>query len=314
MKTFASVQRSHYNRIISAKPAGSAGQRPGSSLRSEGGAVDLRLPPREGFVEQVGAQNSKNTKTQYMNQYLTMFSLKLALLTAFLIAGLRSASATEQFPGWPESLELRFSTIQCKGKDVASPVLYTAETERLTYFFMMTGFAVRLPEIPVDDATGGFEAGPRVELQWEGLNPQMDIVGADEFKARKSSIAVRDCVEKQYRKLYYNQLYPGIDLMYADRADQLEMDFYVEAGFDYRSIQFRADDAAVLTLGPGGKLQIRLGDSVVAIERPLVVQDGKPLAANWELSGQQVSLHIPSADPERALRIQTFLGNALQRI
>lgn len=314
MKTFASVQRSLYNRIISAKPAGFAGKWPGFNVRSDLRTMVLRLLPQDGPGKQDEVHVSKNTKTQYMNKYFSMFSLKLATLTVLLIAGLRSATATEQLPGLPESLELRFSTIQCKEKDVASPVLYTAETERLTYFFMMSGFAIRLPEIPVDDATGGLEAGPRVELQWEGLNPQMEIVGADEFRARKPNTAVRDCVERQYRKLYYNQLYPGIDLMYADRAEQLEMDFYVEAGFDYRSIQFRADDAAILALGPGGKLQIRLGDSVVSIERPLVVQDGKPLVANWELSGQEVKLHIPSADPEKALRIQSFLGNALQRI
>lgn len=242
-------------------------------------------------------------------------NLKNAMIAMIFVIsfGMVSAKTTEQLPEALDATELRFSELKCNVKDFHRNILYTAQGEYLKYFFYNQGISIRLTEnIPTESSsiiktTGAQAKSPVLNLNWENANSNMEITGVEEFKYRRSAKANKDCEEKQYRKLYYNQLYPGIDLLYSDRADQLEMDFQVAAGFNYQDIQFNLEGANDLKIDHAGRLIAVTNSGEFIIEKPLVQQEGKPVVASWLISKNTVGLKIAHCNENKVLHIRTHL-------
>ncbi|MBK9108732.1 MAG: hypothetical protein IPM92_10300 [Saprospiraceae bacterium] len=227
--------------------------------------------------------------------------------------GMVSAKTTEQLPEVLDATELRFSEFKCNVKDFHRNILYTAQGEYLKYFFYHQGISIRLTENnPTESAsilkTSVASAKSQVlNLNWENANSNMEITGVEEFKYRKAAKANKECEEKQFRKLYYNQLFPGIDLLYSDRADQLEMDFQVASGFNYQDIQFNLEGANDLKIDPSGRLIANTNSGDIMIEKPLVHQEGRPVVASWVITKNTVGLKIAQCNENKVLHIRTHI-------
>jgi len=229
--------------------------------------------------------------------------LSLSIFT--ILMGWIPAQASEQLPQDVEAVELRFAEFKCNVLDFHKNVLYTAQNDLVKYYFLKDGISIRMPEGSGNaNMSATVAESTFVGLKWEGINNSLEVVAAEELKIRRNA---KDCVEKQYRKLFYNQLYPGIDLMYADRADQLELDFLVEAGFHHEDIKLRIDGAQELLVDGKGRLLVKTAQGDVVLDKPMAQQDGKPLAANWTIDGNQVSISMTKVDPTRATHIMTHV-------
>ena len=85
-----------------------------------------------------------------------------------------------------------------------------------------------------------------------------------------------------YAKIRYEELYPGIDLVFYGNDRQLEYDLIIHPGADTRKIRLALDGAReVKTAGDGG-LVARTRDGEIRLHKPMIYQastDGQPRRA-----------------------------------
>ncbi len=119
----------------------------------------------------------------------------------------------------------------------------------------------------------------------------------------------------RYGRVRFDQIYPGIDLVYYGRHGNLEYDLLVAPGADPHRIRLRWDGARTLRLSPEGDLLLDTPAGVLRQHRPRVEQNGRPVAAAYTLLGRnQVALRLGPYDHARPLvidpilRFATFLG------
>ena len=76
-----------------------------------------------------------------------------------------------------------------------------------------------------------------------------------------------------YKKVVYEDLYDGIDLIYKGSDDRLKYEFVVRPGADYKKIQLAWSDKANLRIDDGGNLVIDGPYGGIKEERPYIYQD-----------------------------------------
>ncbi len=122
-----------------------------------------------------------------------------------------------------------------------------------------------------------------------------------------------------FGRVNYQQIYPGIDLVYYGTQRQLEYDFIVTPGADPKQIGLEFEGAKP-TLGPDGSLQLTLDGAPLTFRKPVVYQTiaGKKnmIAGHYKLSGGRVHFALGNYDHKRALVIDpvltylTYLGGS----
>ena len=115
-----------------------------------------------------------------------------------------------------------------------------------------------------------------------------------------------------YARVDYQEVYPGVDLMYYGNQRRLEYDFIVAPGADPGAIRLELDGAEELELGRRGDLIVRVTGGEVRLNKPLVYQEVE--GARHEVSGayqlrggNQIGFEIGPYDPSRPLVIDPIL-------
>lgn len=109
-----------------------------------------------------------------------------------------------------------------------------------------------------------------------------------------------------FGKVRYEQVYPGIDLVYYGRQRQLEFDFLVQPGADPRRIRLEFQGADRMEVDAAGDLLVHVGSGVLRQHKPVVYQerDGErvPVAGSYVLNGRRrVSVRVGDYDRARVL-------------
>lgn len=127
----------------------------------------------------------------------------------------------------------------------------------------------------------------------------------------------------RWERVRYREIYPGIDLVLATTAGQLEYTFEVRPGADPGKIRIRYRGAA-LRLNEKGDLVIRMGSGRMEQRRPFAFQgalhpngpDNRTLQCSYALQRSEVTLRLGSYDSLHSLTIDpsltfsTYLGGA----
>ncbi len=141
-----------------------------------------------------------------------------------------------------------------------------------------------------------------------GLDPQSGrsnyLVGRDRSRWRTKV--------PQFAKVRYEEVYPGIDLVYYGRQRQLEYDFVVQPKADPRRIELEFKGADRLEIDPRGDLIVDIGKNTVRQHKPVAYQerDGKRQAvqADYVVHGRRrVSFRIGAYDRSRTLIVDPAL-------
>ncbi|HKA29489.1 MAG TPA: SBBP repeat-containing protein, partial [Candidatus Binatia bacterium] len=122
-----------------------------------------------------------------------------------------------------------------------------------------------------------------------------------------------------YRRVRYDDVYPGIDLVYYSRARSLEYDFVVAPGVDPNQIGLRVDGADHVEVDGEGTLVVHTAAGDVRQPRPVAYQRiggvRRPVAAEYALDAEgEVRLRLGDYDRSRRLVIDpvityaTYLG------
>jgi uncharacterized repeat protein (TIGR01451 family) len=125
-----------------------------------------------------------------------------------------------------------------------------------------------------------------------------------------------------YARLHYRGIYPGIDLVYYGRQQQLEYDFVVSPGADPGHISLQVRGARSLSVDGKGNLVLHLPGGAIQLHRPQVYQEignqKQLVAARYTLkSGNRVAFALAAYDRSRTLVIDprlvyfSYLGGSL---
>ena len=124
-----------------------------------------------------------------------------------------------------------------------------------------------------------------------------------------------------YARVRYEDVYPGIDLVYRGNQRQLEYDFVIAAGADPGRIRLAFQGVDALTLGAHGELVVHTAQGDLVQHPPVLYQEmgeeRQPVEGHYVLrTGHQVGFAVGRYDRGRPLIIDpvlvysTFLGGS----
>ncbi len=103
-----------------------------------------------------------------------------------------------------------------------------------------------------------------------------------------------------FSRVQYDEVYPGINLVFHSRDGRLEYDFLVSPGADTTKIQLEIEGTSSITLDDDGNLLLHTGSGVLRQEKPAVYQ---------ETAGERVQVDaqfVLSSSKHVAIRISDY--------
>jgi hypothetical protein len=156
-----------------------------------------------------------------------------------------------------------------------------------------------------------------VSMQLAGADPDATVNGTDQLPGKTNYFIGNDPAKwhrdiPQFARVRYQNVYPGVDLVYYGQQGQLEYDFEVAPGADPGQIALRFPGAEKSTLDGNGDLILTSGEGKVQLKAPRVYQaDGaseQPVAGRFAVRQDgQVSFELGAYDRRRALVIDPVL-------
>lgn len=150
-----------------------------------------------------------------------------------------------------------------------------------------------------------------------GANPKSQVAGQDELPGKVNYFKGRDRAGlssnvSTYAKVYYQEIYPGVDMVYYGKQQQLEYDFILEPNRDPGKIRLGFTGARGLVIEETGDLVLETAAGKVRQQRPVAYQEingqRREVAASYVLKGQrQVGFEVGDYDPARPLVIDPVL-------
>jgi hypothetical protein len=235
------------------------------------------------------------------------------------------------FPLHVETLEDRCLLSGAGASLAALPLVFEPNVGQadpaVRYLAHGSGYALALTETSatLNLQQAGAEAVLQMEFVGPGLTPQ--ITGLDLQGGQSNYLLGADPSHwltgiPQYSRVQYQQVYPGIDLVfYGNNQGQLEYDFVLAPGADPGQVHLRFTGDDSLTVDGQGDLVLHFAGGDVVQQAPLVYQGpagGRvPLAAAYSLGDDgTVGLTLGGFDARQALVIDpvltysTYLGGS----
>ncbi len=171
------------------------------------------------------------------------------------------------------------------------------------------------------------EAPPAiVRLQLVGANATPAVTGRDAQPGKVNYFLGSDPTQwhtniATFGRVAYDDVYPGIDVVYYGNQRQLEYDFIVSPGADPSAIRLNVSGAERLELDPAGDLLIHAGEpggvspgSTLRQHKPFVYQTvgstRQEVASRFVLEGQDVRFAVGAYDAGRPLVIDPVLSSS----
>jgi beta-propeller repeat-containing protein len=165
-----------------------------------------------------------------------------------------------------------------------------------------------------------------LRMKFVGSETKARAAGENELAGKVNYLTGKDPKQwrtgiSTYAKVVYQNLYPGVDLVYYGNQRQLEYDFVVGPGTDPNIIALSFEGADQVTVDAQGELLLRANGSEIRQRKPLIYQevDGvrHEVAGNYKLRDRNtVGFQLGNYDASRPLVIDpvlvysTFLGSS----
>ena len=240
-----------------------------------------------------------------------------AAFAAIVIAGSEDRA---QPPDWNETYGKLPMSFEANQGQTADPVKYISRGSGYNLFLTPTEAVVTLTSRSENPKAAS------VRMKLSGANPDPEISGLDEQPGKVNYFIGADPAQWRtnvatYSKVKYEEVYPGIDLVYYGNQRQLEYDFVVGPHANPDAIRLGFEGGRGLSIDAREDLVIETGGEEIRMTKPRVYQDDgdskHEIAARYVLlESGQVGFEIGSYDREKALIIDpvlnysTFLGGS----
>ncbi|HEX5759821.1 MAG TPA: SBBP repeat-containing protein [Thermoanaerobaculia bacterium] len=204
----------------------------------------------------------------------------------------------------------------------AEPVRFVARGAGYELFLTPEEAVLALRGRTPGDASPGV-----VRLRWAGANPAAHVIGEAELPGRSHYLRGDDPARwrtgvPRFARVRYQELYPGIDLVFYGAGRQVEYDVVAAPGTDPRRVRLALAGAGGAAIDAAGDLVLRAGDDELRLRRPLAYQETRgereEIGCRYRLSpdGREVGFELAAYDAARPLVIDpvlewsTYLGGS----
>jgi len=173
-------------------------------------------------------------------------------------------------------------------------------------------------------AVSGLLATPKdqtpalLRLKFIGGSPSPRVVAEEELPGKSHYFIGSDAKKwhtnvPQFARGRYQQIYPGVDVVFYGNQRRLEFDFIVAAGSNPNSIKLAFGGADKLEIDGQGNLEVKLGEDEVLFHKPYCYQgskeEGEEIDGRFLLVGRNsVAFKVGSYDRARPLVIDPSLS------
>lgn len=156
-----------------------------------------------------------------------------------------------------------------------------------------------------------------LRTRFVGGNPKPEISGEASLPGHSNYLTSADSSQwvtniKQFGKVRYSAVYPGVDVVYYGTQGQVEYDFVVAPGADPSKIRMRLDGAKAPRINAEGDLVIHAGDAELVQHKPVAYQviDGEKRAvdAAYKVRGNEISFELARYERSETLVIDPLLA------
>ncbi len=164
-----------------------------------------------------------------------------------------------------------------------------------------------------------------VRMQLVGANPSPTVTGREQQPGIVNYFLGNDPAKWRtnihtYARVEYDEVYPGIDLVWYGSQQQLEYDFVVSPGADPSAIRLNFTGTEHIELDTAGDLLVHASDQTLRQHKPFVYQDVKgtrqEVASRFVLEGSQARFAVGAYDAtlplviDPVLSYSTYLGGS----
>jgi hypothetical protein len=111
-----------------------------------------------------------------------------------------------------------------------------------------------------------------------------------------------------FARVRYQQVYPGIDVVYYGTQNQLEYDFVLAPGANPDAIRLKFKGGVHVSLTPAGDIALESSDGKVLQKAPAIYQDKRKVEGRYTLlANNEVGFRLAGYDRTRALTIDPIL-------
>ncbi len=152
-----------------------------------------------------------------------------------------------------------------------------------------------------------------VRMKVVGANPNPKIYGEDQLPGTSNYFLGQDQSKwrqgiTNFKKVHYEEVYPGIDLVYYGNQGKLEYDFIVKPGADPDQISLKFEGVEEISLNHKGDLVLITESGKVIQHVPIIYQmiDRRRIliSGNYKIDHEkQVTIQLSEYDPGRDLII-----------
>lgn len=121
-------------------------------------------------------------------------------------------------------------------------------------------------------------SGSQMRMRLQGASTSPQITGVDQLPGKVNHLLGNKSDQWRtniptYARVRYEQVYPGVDLIYYGNQKQLEYDFVLEPGASYKQIRLAFDGAGKPRLNRRGDLILKSGARKITLLRPKAYQE-----------------------------------------
>jgi hypothetical protein len=160
--------------------------------------------------------------------------------------------------------------------------------------------------------------GTVLRLKLLGASSTPQVAGQDELPGKVNYFVGNDPANWRrnvpaYRKAYFKDLYPGIDVVYYGKQRELEYDFVVAAGANPKLIRFSVEGAEQIRLDKTGNLLLGLKHGEVSLHTPVIYQldekgSRREIKGTYVINGNEVRFKLERFDSSKPLVIDPVLS------
>jgi hypothetical protein len=278
-------------------------------------------------------------------KYMNSSRIKIVALAVFTCSGAlafliltsanpwsRSSSRIDQLPPTSSGAPVNAANVrEAYGKLPLAFEANRGQTEKVTDFRARgAGYTLSLSatEAVFFLARGSDEPSATVlQMNLVGANRDAAVEGRNELEGKVNYFIGNDPTQWRtnipaFGRVHYNEVYPGIDVVYYGNQRRLEYDFVVAPGSDAGAIALEFAGAEKMEVEAAtGDLLLRIGEKTIRQHKPLVYQeiDGerREIEGRYAVrSGGRVGFEVAQYDASAALIIDpvleysTFLGGS----
>lgn len=253
--------------------------------------------------------------------------LTIVLLATLLLASASAMLRVARTSGEPRDTKTASVTGWQAGTQAtsvgASPLFFEpnqGQTDpRVKFMARGSGYGLFLTAdqavLKLGSSTNG--AGSAVAMRLEGANTAANLRGTDTLPGKSNYLIGNDPKSwrtgiSQFAQVEYDEIYPGVDLVYYGNQGALEYDFRVAPGADASRIAMSFEGAESIKLSQVSvELKTAAGD--VRFEAPRVYQkfgdEERPVEGHFvQLAGNRVGFEVGDYDRSRTLVIDPVLS------